>query len=84
MLSPAISFPPIRLKCLAISTVVLNTSFNVFGIVHAEIGLIQGDRKEINLGSVLSLYVFHIVKVQNCNGLSEFKQDKILTVNRGF
>jgi hypothetical protein len=28
-------------------------------------GLIQGNREKINLRSVMSLYEFHIVKVQN-------------------
>ena len=28
-------------------------------------GLVEGDRKKIDLGSVLSLYEFHVVKVQN-------------------
>ena len=46
--------------------------------------LIQGDRKEINLRSVLSLYEFHIVKVQISTDLQRLKMTEILTVYKGF
>ena len=35
--------------------------------------LIEGDRKEIDMGSVLSLYEFHMIKVQNTSEYQPFE-----------